>query len=78
MRFITFLGAIGAVTAFPTAENLAKLAQRDGSQPTILDERAIQELSDGLARLKERQLPFNPLTKPVGGEQSDFVSQGNI
>ncbi|KAI0460596.1 Chloroperoxidase [Xylaria acuta] len=65
MRFvITLLGAIAATSAFPTVENLARLAQRDESL-SFLTDRSIDELTEHLVRLKEKRLSFDPLTVPI-------------
>ncbi|KAI0878223.1 Chloroperoxidase [Hypoxylon argillaceum] len=60
----TIIGAIAGASAFPTVENLARLAQRDESLP-FLTERSIDELRERLVQLKGQKLPFDPLTTPI-------------
>ncbi|KAI8628118.1 Chloroperoxidase [Xylariaceae sp. FL1651] len=48
--------------AFPSVDNWAKIAQRDGH---ILTEKSIEELHRDVARLKEKRLLFDPLTDPI-------------
>lgn len=62
----TIIGAIAGASAFPTVENLARLAQRDESLP-FLTERSIDELRERLVQLKGQKLPFDPLTTPIDG-----------
>ncbi|KAI8951280.1 Chloroperoxidase [Xylaria longipes] len=72
MRFvIALVGVITATSAFPTVENLARLAQRDESL-SLLTDRSIDELREHLAQLKEKTLSFDPLADPidVSGEHS--------
>ncbi|KAI0444671.1 Chloroperoxidase [Xylaria telfairii] len=65
MRFITILvGAIAATSAFPTVENLARLAMRDESLSQLTD-MSIDELHEYLLQLKEKRLLFDPLTTPI-------------
>ncbi|KAI1427669.1 Chloroperoxidase [Xylaria sp. FL1777] len=69
---VAIVGALAAVaSAFPTVENLARLAQRDGS-PSLLNEDSIEELSGQLAQLKGKRLLFDPLADPIDiyGEHS--------
>ncbi|KAI1743859.1 Chloroperoxidase [Xylaria scruposa] len=61
---IIFAGAFAATTAFPTIENLARLAQRDESL-SFLTDRSIDELREHLVQLKEKRLSFDPLTTPI-------------
>ncbi|KAI0425471.1 Chloroperoxidase [Xylaria sp. FL1042] len=61
---ITIVGAIATASAFPTVENLAQLAQHDGSL-SLLNETAIEEFSGQLAQLKEKKLLFDPLAHPI-------------
>ncbi|KAI0389929.1 Chloroperoxidase [Xylariaceae sp. FL0594] len=76
MRFITLLSAIAtAANAFPTVENLAKLAQRNGDASSsssltdgnsfTLTEETLDELTGHLTKLKEKRLLFDPLLKPI-------------
>jgi hypothetical protein len=67
MRLISILSTIAAVSAFPTVENLAQLAQREGSASVLTEKSSIEELSKELLRLKEKRLLFDPLTKPIDG-----------
>ncbi|KAI0202921.1 Chloroperoxidase [Astrocystis sublimbata] len=66
MRIVTALvgAAITATSAFPTAENLARLIQRDESL-SLLTERSIDEFQEHLVRLKGRKSSFDPLTNPI-------------
>ncbi|KAI0814188.1 Chloroperoxidase [Xylaria sp. FL0064] len=65
MRFVVaIVGAIAAASAFPTIENLARLAQRNGSL-SLHNETWIAEFSGKLARLKQKKLLFDPLTHPI-------------
>lgn len=68
MRIVTILvGAIAATSAFPTVENLARLAMRDESL-SLLTDRSIDELREYLVQLKEKRLLFDPSTTPIDGE----------
>ncbi|KAI0486736.1 Chloroperoxidase [Xylaria cf. heliscus] len=72
MRFvIPLVGTIAATYAFPSIDNLARLAQRDESL-SLLTDRSIDEIREHLVRLKEKRLLFDPLTDPidVSGEHS--------
>jgi hypothetical protein len=51
---------VGCVQAFPTPENLAKLALEDGLSP--------EQLHEQLSQLKERSLLFGSLDKPISGD----------
>ncbi|KAI0533778.1 Chloroperoxidase [Xylaria digitata] len=65
MRFgIAVVGIAAVASAFPTVENLARLAQLDEAE-SFLTERSIEEFSNQLVRLKERRLLFDPLTEPI-------------
>ncbi|KAF2966492.1 heme-thiolate peroxidase [Xylaria multiplex] len=65
MRFgIAVVGIAAVASAFPTIENLARLAQLDDAE-SFLNERSIREFSNQLARLKDKRLLFDPLTKPI-------------
>ncbi|KAI1746960.1 Chloroperoxidase [Xylaria castorea] len=63
-RTIILAGVIAATSAFPTFENLARLAQRDESL-SFLTDRSIDELREHLVQLKEKRLAFDPLTDPI-------------
>ncbi|KAI0508816.1 Chloroperoxidase [Xylaria bambusicola] len=65
MRSIVIIaGAIAAVSAFPTVENLARLARHDGL-PSLAGETSIETLSEQLTRLEKKRLLFDPLTDPI-------------
>lgn len=55
----------GLVEAFPTAENLARLAQREAHTPEQLHER--------LLHLKEKRLVLDPLSEPIQGMLDRYV-----
>ncbi|KAJ2970509.1 heme-thiolate peroxidase [Xylaria curta] len=63
-KIIVAAGAIAAASAFPTIENLARLAQHDESL-SLLAEGSIGGLRERLERVKEKRLLFDPLTKPI-------------
>ncbi|KAI1291652.1 Chloroperoxidase [Xylaria venustula] len=61
---VAIVGAVAAVSAFPTVQNLALLAQRGGLLSSAT-ESSNEEFSGKLARLKEKKLSFNPLADPI-------------
>lgn len=66
---------VPAVDAFPTAENFAKLIRYN---PGLDDASAhFAKVQEGLVRLKEKRLLFDPLTEPIDGEHDnlDMMSQ---
>ncbi|KAI0973767.1 Chloroperoxidase [Xylaria arbuscula] len=65
MRFVVAIaGAVAAVSAFPTVENLARLAERGGLL-SLATEASSAEFSGKLALLKEKKLAFDPLADPI-------------
>ncbi|KAK5625313.1 hypothetical protein RRF57_001029 [Xylaria bambusicola] len=63
---VAIAGAIAAVSAFPTVENLARLAQHNGL-PSLTSKASIETLNEQLTRLKKKRLLFDPLTDPIDG-----------
>jgi hypothetical protein len=54
----------GLVHSFPTSENLSKLVRADVSNNSAIDS---EDLHENLLRLKQKRLPFDPMTTPIDG-----------
>lgn len=54
----------GLVHSFPTAEHFAKLVQHNALSGSAASSEGLHE---GLLRLKEKRLIFDPMTKPIDG-----------
>lgn len=57
----------GLVHSFPTAENFAKLAQRNGIAADAASDITPEQLHESLLKIKNKRLLFDPLTDPIDG-----------
>ncbi|KAI4595204.1 hypothetical protein KJ359_007180 [Pestalotiopsis sp. 9143b] len=55
----------GLVHSFPTAENFAKLAQRNGIAADAASDITPEQLHESLLKIKNKRLLFDPLTDPI-------------
>ena len=64
-RLVFGLGSlVGLVQSFPTAENLARLAQSEGL--------TARQIHDHLAELQQKRQLFDPLSTPIQGIYETF------